>query len=80
MAETTVKETKVNTEAFKEMRFELRTQEQIPVISKQSRVIEEVIISKKMTEHAETVGDSVKRTDVRIEKIGNDEPEHRKKV
>lgn len=78
MAETTVKETKVNTEAFKEMRFELRTQEQIPVISKQSRVIEEVIISKKMTEHTETVSDSVKRTDVRVEELLSDDAENRK--
>ncbi|MEO8072587.1 MAG: DUF2382 domain-containing protein [Acidobacteriota bacterium] len=63
---------------FQEGSFEIKTQAEIPVISKTARVVEEVVISKKMTEHAETVRDSVKRTDVRIEEIRPDDAENRK--
>ncbi len=63
---------------FQEGSFEIKTQAEIPVISKTARIVEEVVISKKMTEHAETVRDSVKRTDVRVEKIRADDTGNRK--
>ena len=78
MAETNVEENESNAEAFKEVVFELKTQAQIPVISKKARVVEEVIIGKNMTEHTETVRDSVKRTDVRVEEIRTDDAENRR--
>ena len=77
MAETDVEENKLNAEAFKEIVFELKTQAQIPVISKAARVVEEIVISKTMTEREEIVRDSVKRTAVRIEKIRADDAENR---
>ncbi len=65
------------TDIFQEGSFEIKTQAEIPVISKTARIVEEVVISKKMTEHAETVRDSVKRTDVRVEEIRADDAENR---
>ncbi len=79
MAEANIGEQTINTDPFKEVTFELKTQKQVPVISKTARVVEEVIIRKQVTERTETVGDSVKRTDVGIEEIGNNEPENREK-
>ena len=54
---------------FQEGSFEIKTQAEIPVISKTARIVEEVVISKQMTEHAEIVRDSVKKTVVEISKI-----------
>lgn len=65
-------------DAFREGSFEIKTQAEIPVISKTARTVEEVVISKKMTGHAENIRDSVKRTDVRIEEIRTDDAENRK--
>lgn len=79
MAENSVEENmhNVNNEntadAFQEGSFEIKTQAEIPVISKTARIVEEVVISKHLTEHAETVRDSVKRTDVRVEQFKTDD-------
>ncbi len=83
MAETAVGENmnKLNDEntadAFREGSFEIKTQAEIPVITKTARIVEEVVISKKMNEHAETVHDSVKQTDVQVERISADDAENR---
>ncbi len=67
------------TDTFQEGSFEIKTQAEIPVISKKARIVEEVVISKQMIERAETVRDSVKQTDVRVEEIKADDAENRKK-
>ena len=64
-------------DAFREGSFEIKTQAEIPVISKTARVIEEVVIGKQTTEHAEIIRDSVKRTAVQIENISTDEAGNR---
>ena len=58
-----------NTDAFKEGSFDITTQAEVPVVSKQARVVEEVVINKEMTEREETVRDTVKRTDVEVDEI-----------
>lgn len=65
-------------DVFQEGSFEIKTQAEIPVISKTARIVEEVVISKQMIERAETIRDSVKRTDVRVEEIKADDAENRK--
>jgi stress response protein YsnF len=45
---------------------------EVPVIGKQARVVEEVVIDKNVTEHVEAVRETVRRTDVEVEKIDND--------
>jgi uncharacterized protein (TIGR02271 family) len=39
------------------------------VVNKQARVVEEVVVGKNVTEHQETIRDTVKRTDVEVEEI-----------
>jgi uncharacterized protein (TIGR02271 family) len=56
-------------ENFREGSLEVREYAEKPVVSKEARVKEEVVIGKEATERTETVRDSVKRTDVDIEKI-----------
>jgi len=41
-----------------------------PVVSKQARVIEEVVIGKEVEQRTETVKDTVRRTDVEVEPLG----------
>lgn len=84
MAETSVEQNtanlndKIEADAFQEGSFEIKTQAEIPVISKTARIIEEVIISKIISEYAKTVRDSVKQTDVRVEEIKADDAENRR--
>jgi uncharacterized protein (TIGR02271 family) len=42
------------------------TTEEVPVVSKEARVVEEVVVGKTETERIETVHDTVRRTDVEI--------------
>jgi uncharacterized protein (TIGR02271 family) len=59
-------------ETFREQSFELRESKEEPVVSKETRVTEEVVIGKEASEHTETVRDKVRRTDVKVEKEGFD--------
>lgn len=38
--------------------------------AKEARVVEEVVVSQGVTEHTETVQDTVRRTDVEVEQLG----------
>jgi uncharacterized protein (TIGR02271 family) len=58
-----------DTEAFREGTIELTETAEEAVVSKEARVVEEVVVSKDVTEHAETVEDTVRRTDVEVEKL-----------
>lgn len=42
------------------------------VVGKTSRVVEEVVVGKTATDHTETVQDTVRRTDVEVDKLGTD--------
>lgn len=58
--------------AFKDKSVEIRETSEEPVVSKTGRVIEEVSVGKKSSDRTETVKDSVRRTDVQIDKIAGD--------
>jgi uncharacterized protein (TIGR02271 family) len=52
---------------------EVTTTAEEPVVQKEARVVEEVVIDKDVVEHEQTIRDSVKRTDVEIEQLGEDD-------
>jgi uncharacterized protein (TIGR02271 family) len=54
-------------EAFREESFEVRETAEEPVVSKKTRVKEEVVVGKETSEHTETIRDTVRRTDVEVE-------------
>ena len=64
--------------AFKEDTIEITEMSEVPVVSKEARVVEEVVVGKNVTEHQETVSDTVKRTDVEVEENQKDNPDRKK--
>ncbi len=52
--------------AFQEGTIEVTEMAEVPVVAKEARVVEEVVVGKNVTEHTETVRDTVKRTDVDV--------------
>jgi uncharacterized protein (TIGR02271 family) len=57
-------------DAFKEGTLEMTEMSEEAVVSKQARVVEEVVVRKDVQERTETVRDTVRRTDVEVEKLG----------
>ena len=53
--------------------IEITETKEEPVIGKQERVVEEIVIGKTTEEHTETVRDTVRRKDVEVERTGNEE-------
>jgi hypothetical protein len=43
-----------------------------PIVRKQARVVEEVVVSKDVVEHTETVRDTVRRTEVDVEPLNRE--------
>lgn len=60
--------------AFKETVIELRETAEEAVVDKRARITEEVVVTKHATEREETIRDTVRKTDVDIEKIGAGDP------
>ncbi len=58
--------------AFKEGEMEIRETTEEPVVSKNARVVEEVSIGKQASQRTETVSDTVRRTDVDVERTGSE--------
>jgi uncharacterized protein (TIGR02271 family) len=58
--------------AFEERTVEVRETEEVPVVGKTARVVEEIAIRKEATERTETVKDTVRREEVEV--TGNDVP------
>jgi stress response protein YsnF len=59
--------------AFKEGTIEVTETSEIPIVDKQIRVTEEIVVGKEVTEREEIVHDTVKRRDVEVEKyVGDD--------
>ena len=54
---------------FKEGKIEMTERAEVPVVSKQARVVEEVSLGKQVSEHTETVRDTVRKTEVDIEDL-----------
>lgn len=55
--------------AFQEGVIEVTEMAEVPVVAKEARVVEEVVVNKSVTEHQETVRDTVKRTDVDVDEV-----------
>lgn len=60
-------------QAFREREIEVTETTEQPIVSKQARVVEEVVIGKSAQQRSQTVRDTVKRTDVDVEKITPDQ-------
>jgi uncharacterized protein (TIGR02271 family) len=61
--------------------IEITETKEEPVIGKQERVVEEIVIGKTIEEHTETVRDTVRRKDVEVERTDNEatlREEHRR--
>jgi len=58
--------------AFKEGTIEVIGTVEEPVVSKQARVVEEVVVGKDVQERTETIRDTVRRTDVDVEQLDTD--------
>jgi uncharacterized protein (TIGR02271 family) len=56
--------------SFKEGEMEIRETSEEPVVSKTARVVEEVSIGKEANQRTETVSDTVRRSDVDVERTG----------
>lgn len=59
-------------DAFEERSFEVRETAEEPVISKQARVKEEVVIGTEASERTEVVRDTLRRTEVEVENLEQD--------
>jgi uncharacterized protein (TIGR02271 family) len=63
--------TEADFSASKEGTIELTETHEEPVVQKAARVVEEITAKKDVTERTEKVRDSVRRTDVKVEKLGS---------
>lgn len=61
--------TEADFQAFKEGQIELTETAEEAVVSKQARVVEEVIVGKEVNERTQTVRDSVRHTEVEVEEV-----------
>jgi uncharacterized protein (TIGR02271 family) len=52
--------------------IEVTATSEVPVVNKEARVVEEVVVNKEAKERTETVRDSVRKTDVKVEKLDAD--------
>jgi len=59
--------------AFKEGTFEVTERAEEAVVAKTARVVEEVVVNKEATERTETIHDTVRRTDVDIDELNDDD-------
>lgn len=58
---------------FKPGEIELKEHAEVPIVGKEARVVEEVEVGKNVTEHEETVRDTVRSTAVDVEQIDADQ-------
>jgi len=59
--------TEADLSAFREGSIELSEMREVPVVSKEARVIEEVVVGKDINVRNETIHDTVRRTEVRVD-------------
>lgn len=65
---------------FKDVTMEVHARSEEAVVSKQARVVEEVVISKSATQREETVRDTVQRTDVDVDQVSADRDPTRRRT
>ena len=63
---------KTDRDAFKEKTLEVTETDEEAVVGKQAHVVEEVVVRKDVQDRTETVRDTVRRTDVDVEKVESD--------
>ena len=56
--------------AFKEQTIELRETAEEAVVEKSARVVEEVVVGKEVTQREEQISDTVRHTEVEVERLG----------
>ncbi len=56
-------------QAFREGTIEVTARSEEAVVSKQARVVEEVVVSKESSERTQQISDTVRRTDVEVEQV-----------
>jgi len=56
-------------QAFKEGTIELRETDEEAVVQKTARVVEEIVVGKDVNQRTETVRDTVRKTDVKVDKL-----------
>ncbi len=56
-------------DALREGTFEVRERREEPVVDKQARVVEEVVVGKEVQERTETVSETARRTDVDVQEV-----------
>ena len=61
--------TEADLAAVREGTVEIREHDEQAVVSKQARIVEEVVIKKDVRQRPETIQDTVRRTDVQVEEI-----------
>ncbi|UYZ59502.1 YsnF/AvaK domain-containing protein [Hymenobacter latericus] len=59
---------------FREGEIEITERAEVPVVNKEARVVEEVRLGKEVEERDETIRDTVRRTDVDVERLNSDDP------
>ncbi len=59
-----------NSSDLQEGEIEITERAEVPVVSKEARVVEEVSLNKEVTEREETVSDTVRKTEVDVDKTG----------
>ncbi|TXK49824.1 DUF2382 domain-containing protein [Pontibacter qinzhouensis] len=62
-------------DTFKEGEIEITEHTEVPVVSKEANVVEEVTIRKEVEEHEETIRDTVHKTDVEITELTPNNPD-----
>ncbi|WP_207420947.1 YsnF/AvaK domain-containing protein [Desertivirga brevis] len=80
-----VERTPVNREAtsadfdtFKEGTIELTERQEVPIVNKEARVVEEVSLNKQIEETEETIRDTVRKTEIDVENLSDDEIRRRR--
>lgn len=68
--------TQADLAGFKDEEIVLTERAEVPVVGKQARVVEEVIIAKTVSEREQVVRDTVRHTDVEVEGIDSDTNDH----
>lgn len=58
---------------FEESSIELTERAEVPVVSKEARVVEEISIGKEVNQREETIQDTVRKTEVDVEQLSKDE-------
>lgn len=63
-----------DSDLFREKTIELNETTEEAVVAKSARIVEEVVVSKDVNERVETVQDTVRRTDVEVERLDSGHP------